>query len=225
MPNDFQKTVNLREKLEQGRRARLEAERTPARKPQPPPEPEKPPLRRPQLAKSRRAENIDQVYGETDSDTPDYDPRKINRPVERRVNEAVFKRATIALALALVFFVSFWLFGRSGGETESRGEVIGAAEARWYAVKLINNEIYYGQISDTAADPIVIKNVYYDYDQLNQEADPDPRSDSANLRLVKRGKETHGPEGTLNAVRAQVVYMEELAADSKVLRAILEYEK
>jgi hypothetical protein len=71
----------------------------------------------------------------------------------------------------------------------------------------------------------VIENVYYDYDQLNPAAKEEERSDTSSLRLVKRGKETHGPVGTMNIVRAQIVYMEPLANDSKVLKAILDYEK
>jgi hypothetical protein len=51
------------------------------------------------------------------------------------------------------------------------------------------------------------------------------KKENANLRLVKRGKEVHGPDGTLSVVRAQVVYMEPMKEDSKVLKAILEYEK
>ena len=96
-------------------------------------------------------------------------------------------------------------------------------EPKWYMVKLMNNEIYYGLIGDTTADPIVIKSVYYNYDQLN--SDKEAQADTGNLRLVKRGKEMHGPDGTLSVVRAQVVFMEPLKEDSKVLKAILNYEQ
>ncbi|MFH0923104.1 MAG: hypothetical protein V1825_00025, partial [Candidatus Falkowbacteria bacterium] len=50
-------------------------------------------------------------------------------------------------------------------------------------------------------------------------------SETGSIRLVKRGKETHGPSGVMNIVRAQVVYMEPLDEESKVLKAILNYEK
>lgn len=96
----------------------------------------------------------------------------------------------------------------------------------WYAIKLIDGEVFYGQIADVKADPLLVSNVYYDYDQLKAKEDNKPVEElSTNLRLVKRGKETHGPEGIMNIVRAQVLYMEPLKADSKVLQAIAEYEK
>jgi len=74
----------------------------------------------------------------------------------------------------------------------------------------------------------VIDNVYYDYDQLSSsaKATEDKNNDqTGQIRLVKRGKETHGPSGSLDVVRMQVLYMEPLADDSKVLKAIVEYEK
>ena len=89
----------------------------------------------------------------------------------------------------------------------------------WYAVKLINNEVYYGQIGNIKSDPLVIENVYYNYDSN------DPQDQSNNLRLVKRGKESYGPSGVMNIVRSQVLFIEPLKQDSKVLQAIREYEK
>ena len=88
----------------------------------------------------------------------------------------------------------------------------------------MNDEIYYGQIDDIKSDPIVIKNAYYNYDQANKEKNKE-EDKSNNLRLIKRGKETHGPNGTMDIVRSQVVYMELLSDDSKVLQAIINYEK
>jgi len=47
---------------------------------------------------------------------------------------------------------------------------------------------------------------------------------AGNLRLVKKGKETYGPSGVMEVVRSNVVYMDILKEDSKVLKAILDYE-
>lgn len=105
--------------------------------------------------------------------------------------------------------------------------------AKWYMVKLTNGETFYGQIKNTGGDPVVIENVYYDYDQLNNPSagsgqgatEQRQEAPAGQIRLVKRGKETHGPSGSLDIVRLQVLYMEPLADDSKVLRAIIDYEK
>ena len=97
----------------------------------------------------------------------------------------------------------------------------------WYAVKLVNNEIYYGQIGDTKADPVTVKNVYYNYNQAigdNAENDSAP-DESGNLRLVKRGEEIHGPTGEMSIVRSQILFIEQMKEDSNVLNAILNYER
>jgi len=109
----------------------------------------------------------------------------------------------LVLAVVLVIiFAGFWVFWDREGDVG------------WYAVKLVNEEIYYGRISDLAADPVVMSDVYYNYSQ----------DETGNIRLIKRGNETHGPAGTMNIPRSQVVYMESLSDDSKVLKAILENE-
>ena len=69
---------------------------------------------------------------------------------------------------------------------------------------------------------MIIENVYYNYDQ---QKGTKTIEETGSLRLVKRGQETHGPEGIMNIVRLQVLYMEPLKKDSKVLEAILNYEK
>jgi hypothetical protein len=33
----------------------------------------------------------------------------------------------------------------------------------WYAIKLTTGEIYYGEIEDEKANPVVINNVYYNF--------------------------------------------------------------
>jgi hypothetical protein len=172
--------------------------------------------------------DIDEVFNPKEEErTQKYDVKSFSRP-QAANNENIWKAGVFVLLIIIVGFFGYMKFF-SGGET---GEVLGEAaqEEKWYAIRLINNEEYYGQISDVSADPIVIKNVYYNYDQLNAKDGAAPpaegeKIDTGKLRLIKRGKETHGPAGSMNLVRAQVVYMEEMGEDSKVLQAILDYEK
>ena len=125
------------------------------------------------------------------------------------------------LAFVIVAGAFYFLFFQNNPAANEATEENNSNE--WYAVKLVTGEIYYGQIANISADPVVVRNVYYNYDQLNPETEEESDS-SSNLRLVKRGKETHGPDGTMNIIRTQVVYVESLKGDSKVLKAILDYE-
>lgn len=189
MSDEFEKTVDLKE--------RMAAKRKRGSNP-----------------KLKQTEEIDRVYSREDRS----EIQKINRPVERKVNEPLFKRVVILVALMVVTAIIYFSFLKHDGNQSGLNN-----DDNWYAMKLVNNEIYYGQVEDTTTDPIVIRNVYYNYDQDKEEV-KDP-TQAGNLRLVKRGKETHGPEGTMDIIRSQILYLEPLKADSKVLKAILDYEK
>ena len=135
-----------------------------------------------------------------------------------------WKALIIMMIMLLIAGSYYWFIYRS------RADAPQAPTVTWQMVKLTDGETFYGQIGDTRADPVVISNVYYDYDQLQKKenggvASSTESSQTGSIRLVKRGKETHGPDGTLNVIRSQVLYMEPLAANSKVLKAIEEYEK
>jgi len=159
-----------------------------------------------------RAEEIDNVFNDSGEGF-----NKISRPKVRKVNESLARRLAVIVALIAVLVAVYFLFFRKNGGEEN---IVKAGN--WYAVKLVDGEIFYGQIKDTAADPVIIENVYYNYDQ---QKGTKTIEETGSLRLVKRGQETHGPEGIMNIVRLQVLYMEPLKKDSKVLEAILNYEK
>jgi len=168
-----------------------------------------------------KARAIDHVF----NDDEDIKPRKEYQTIEfpsvsrPKKEKSPSRQAVIGAFLAIILAFLGWQFFFADNEP------VVSVEPKWYMVKLSNNETYYGLIADTAADPIVIKSVYYNYDQLNPENQGGEPQETGNLRLVKRGKETHGPDGTLRVVRSQVMFMEPLKEDSKVLNAILEYEK
>ncbi len=220
MADDFQQTVNLRDKDKKEVKKPVFSERQPSW-------PKAKKLASQDYGQSKRARQIDQVYDkEVDEEIARPDLRKISKPKIRQTNESIYKRIIFILAFVIIGLTVYSLFFMGGKKGEPTPDA--TEEIQWYAVKLITDEVYYGQINDTTADPVVISNVYYNYDQLQKEASEDSeleKSDSGNLRLVKRGKETHGPEGTMNIVRTQVVYMEPLKEDSKVLKAILDYEQ
>ena len=224
MENDFQKTVNLKERMQKAQSANIGRKTVKS------------------LKKSgfkstpSKAEGIDQVFNDDEEDKQDF--QKINRPVNSNDNggkDTIYKWVIFILFIIIVF--GFYLFinknnevgfanGESGKSFWGKKVEVESNKNFWYSLKLINGEFYYGQIKDTGADPVVLENVYYNYDQINSEQDANgEKSESGNLRLVKRGKETHGPDGSMSIVRMQVVYMEALSEDSKVLKAILDYEK
>jgi len=198
MSDNFQQTVDLKPKKEEPKRKSVQ-----------------------QKSKQEKTEEIDEVFNDRNKKDNKADLQKIEKFKEKQVNEGVLKRTVIILGIIIVFTILYFMVFDKTQENEK-------PTLNWYAVKLITGEIYYGQINDIKADPVMIDNVYYNYDQLKEGGGIDTTykpNETGNIRLVKRGKETHGPAGSLNVVRAQVVYMEPLKEDSNVLKAIINYEK
>ena len=197
MTDNFEETVNLKEKLEAEKNKKISSR-----------------IRNSRINIGSFAGQIDQIYSNKAKEKKEL--QKINKPLERKINEPILKRIVILLAVGLIGFVVYFLFFNQNKVASNMDNI------NWYSVKLVDGEIFYGQIEDITSDPIVIKNAYYNYDQQKNNNEVNK---SNSLRLVKRGQETHGPNGTLNVVRMQILYMEPLKDDSKVLNAILNYEK
>jgi len=197
--DNFQQTVDLRKKIEKQRT--------------PPPK--------------KNAEVLEEIFTEeilTVEQAGKPNLRTISRPLTRQPRQGLIKIVVFILAFLMVGATVYFLFYRH------KGAAVNPKAQAWYAVKLVDGEIFYGQISDVKADPVVVNNAYYNYDQAQQTAAgkkdlSQSFEETGNIRLVKRGQETHGPTGSMDVVRAQVLFMEPLKADSKVLQAILNYEK
>ena len=178
-----------------------------------PPERKKP-------APKKNAAPIEKLYDPGPGEKMATDLQKINQP---RAGEAagLFRLIVLVLAIAVVGgTVYFMFFERPSNADDSK------KTKNWYAVKLIEGTIYYGRIVDPKMDPVAIANVYYNYDQAKQEKDETKTAEErGNIRLVKRGKETQGGDGSMLIYQKNILLLEPLRADSKVLQAILEYEK
>jgi len=210
MENDFQKTVNLKERMEKASSANNGRKVVRS-------------LKKSNFKSAlNKAEAIDQVFND-EEDKQDF--QKINRPANNNGSEknAIYKQIIFVL-FAIIIALGFYLFINKGKEIEfAKNE---SSQNLWYLVKLMNGELYYGQIKDTGADPIVLKNVYYDYNQINSEQNASgEKKENENLILVKRAQEIHGIDNSMNIVRTQVFSMEILLEGNKVLKAILDHEK
>lgn len=161
------------------------------------------------VKKQKQSSALENIYKENNETQLKFEKPQIRSGKRPRI-------FAFLLIIILLIFAAYWIFFR-----ENKTPTLKLSG--WYAIKLVNGETYYGQIQDIAADPVIVKNVYYDYDQAKGVKKDE--SESGNLRLVKRGNETHGPAGTMDLVRSQVLFMEQLKPESKVLKAILDYEK
>lgn len=104
-------------------------------------------------------------------------------------------------------------------------------QANWQAVFLTNGQVYFGKIVKIDKDYLVIKNIYYlqvvtqplQTSQQGQAAGAEAAETEQRLTLIKLGNEIHGPTDQMVINRDQVVLMEDLKDDSRVVQSINEY--
>ncbi len=177
--------------------------------------------------KKNRIEEIDQIYNnENMNDKVKKELRQIDKPKKDGEQRDFFKQLSIIFFVIIIAMSAYFFIDNKRGKS-AEDKIINSENQKgeWYSVQLVNKEVFYGFISDISADPIVLKKVYYNYNQISKPEAKDTEEKSGNIRLVKRGKESHGPDGSMNIIRSQVLYMEPLSEESKILQAILDYEK
>lgn len=174
---------------------------------------------------ANRAKEIDQVFNDQTIKNVTKDLHTIKQPIAKNRLNNLFKQISLILLAVIIILVAYYflVLKKKINYSASSNVVSTNQTAEWYAVKLANDEVYYGLINDTSADPLVLQKVYYNYNQaVDQEKVQEDKT--ANIRLIKRGKEAYGPSGDMEIVRSQVLFMEPLSVDSKIRKAILDYE-
>jgi len=163
---------------------------------------------------------LEEIYRNEDEVKPKADLKKIYQPKAREPREGLIRLIVIILGILVIAATVYFLFFRT------KGASVDSKTKNWYAITLKDDGMnYYGQVFDIKANPVVINNVYYDYDQNEAIKNNKPFTGASNLRLVKQGKETYGPDSITSVYQSNISTIIPLKADSKVLKAILEYEK
>ncbi len=197
MSDNFQQTVDLREQAERRRRG---------------------------ISPKKNSAPIEKVYADGADGRPGPDFKTISRPKTSGPGYGPVKAGLFILAAVFIFAAVYYLFFRQPDSADTA-----VKNQNWYAVKLVDGTIYYGQVADPKAEPVIVKNVYYNYDQakLTNAAKDQYKTieETGNIRLVKRGQETVGGDGTMLFYHVNILLLEALKPESKVLKAILEYEK
>lgn len=94
----------------------------------------------------------------------------------------------------------------------------------YQAVFLTNNQVYFGKVSDLDSKYVALTDIYYI--QLTQALQSQNQTTNTpqNLNLVKLGSELHGPTDQMLINRDQILFIEDLKADSQVVAAITNYK-
>ncbi len=105
---------------------------------------------------------------------------------------------------------------------------VDASPSGYQAVFLDTNQVYFGKLSDAGAQFPTLRDVYYL--QVNQALQPTQGKDGKttqqqvpDISLIKFGGELHGPTDAMRLNRDHILMVEDLRADSNVIRAIKDY--
>lgn len=141
------------------------------------------------------------------------------------------KRKTILWAVIILVgaLLALTVFnGLVSGNAKNFGRLSAWADlTKYQAVFLANGQVYFGKITDANSQTLVLENIYYlrsagalqTADVANSTTTP-----ADNFSLIKLGNELHGPEDKMSINLSQVLFTEDLKADSKVVEAIRAYE-
>ncbi|MDB5187324.1 MAG: hypothetical protein JWM07_796, partial [Candidatus Saccharibacteria bacterium] len=81
------------------------------------------------------------------------------------------------------------------------------------------------KLQSTKGDYLTLTNIYYlQVQQTVQPADANAAVNQGETQLVKLGNELHGPQDSMRISDKQVLFWENLKADSKVSQAISNYK-
>lgn len=135
--------------------------------------------------------------------------------------------AVIILVSALLILMVFNGLFSSGGK--NFGRLSDWADfSKYQAVFLTNGQVYFGKVTDANLQTLVLENIYYLRSagdlQTSDAKDSATAPATDNFSLVKLGNELHGPEDKMSINLSQVLFVEDLKIDSKVVEAIRAYE-
>lgn len=95
----------------------------------------------------------------------------------------------------------------------------------YQAVFLSNGQVYFGKLYRERSQYPVLRDIYYL--QITQSPQPIRPGETppANINVVKLGEELHGPMDEMRINRDQILFIEDLKPESRVLQAIQQFKE
>lgn len=123
--------------------------------------------------------------------------------------------------LIIVLLVLFVLWSNKERLMQPSSSTIGGDTYR--AVFLTNGQVYFGKIASADKQFTTMNSVFYlqvKQPLQGEEAEVQPKPE---LNLVKLGTELHGPTDAMMVNNDQILFIEDLRADSEVVKGIEDY--
>lgn len=123
------------------------------------------------------------------------------------------------LAILSLFILSFIVLVLADITASSLSRWAGTpSRSGYYAVFLTNGQAYFGTISQEDDKRMVMNNIYY----IQKNPDGQTQND---MTLLKLGNEVHSPEDMMEINKGQLMFVEKLKSDGKVMKAIQDFKQ
>jgi hypothetical protein len=163
-------------------------------------------------------------------DMPDNLKPSIDKPKKRRARGGKGGKIIMTLVIIIILVVAGYLINQYTsinlfGITQTSKAKMSYNQNSYYAVFLSNGQVYFGKISSDNKDFTILQDVYYlQVSNPLQQVPPSATEQQPQLTLVKLGNELHGPQDYMKINNKQIVFIEELKNDSRVVQAIMQYK-
>ena len=127
------------------------------------------------------------------------------------------------------------IFTSKGAEELQSPLGLSTETSDYAAVFLVNNQVYFGKLAQPESPEPVLTDVFYlkvqqgiqpdETDNGGDQADVKKAQPKTDFKLIKLGNEIHGPTDQVKINRDQILFWENLRADSKVVEAIKAYQE
>lgn len=121
----------------------------------------------------------------------------------------------IVVLVVAAWFVYSWQTG---------ADFLMRSQAKYQAVFLDNNQVYFGKLSREKSDQPILRDIYY----LRVAQALQPPTSAAQIpdvNLVKLGTELHGPEDEMRINKEHIIFIENLKPDGQVMKAIKSFQE
>jgi len=150
------------------------------------------------------------------------EPQKFQSPrqsIERfsKSKGILFFSGCLVIAVVALIIMYFAGVFKSYDLDESKGE--------WQAIFLTNGEVYFGKVARVNKEVVMMQNIFYLQNKEALQQGALTKTQTGDVALIKLGNELHGPMDEMRVNRNQVLFIEDMKAESKIVKAIMDYIK
>ncbi len=133
----------------------------------------------------------------------------------------------IAVLVIVVLGGSFFIYKKMTTQGGSIIKDAGDNVSDYTSVFLVNGQVYFGKLYQETGESLDLRDIYYLKGDTTGTDGKTTTQQSGNVpfSLVKLGEELHGPNDRMRINRQQVLFVESLKTNSKVVEAILADKK